>query len=170
MAHRHLSPETVDRDAVAKVAAQVQVRDIRFVVQHAALNCEYNDIPPDWTDDARIGFDCHLGEVNQERTSFTVHAAFFVAYWLQEERKPISEEQEEEVPPDVDISLILELEYHLKESSEISDEDLEHFAFLNSTFNAWPYFRQTVQSSTAQMGITPLLIPVQTVRPISVRT
>lgn len=170
MGRVHLTHETVDREAVARVAEHVQLLDIRLVMHHSALNRDHDDIPIDWPAKARIGVDCHVGAIEGDRTLFTVHGFFFVAFWLDESEKPQTEQEEGDNPPDVDISLVFELDYELREKEGISEDDLEHFAFLNSQFNAWPYFRQTVQAATTQMGITPLVVPVRTVRPIAVRT
>lgn len=170
MAQQHLTAETVDREAVARVAANVQLLDVRLVMHHAALNRDHHEIPIDWASKARLGVDCHVGTIEGDRTLFTVHGFFFVEFWGDESQKPETQQDEGDTPPDVDISLVYELDYELKEKNGISEDDLEHFAYLNARFNAWPYFRQTVQASTTQMGIRPLLVPVHTVRPIAIPT
>jgi len=137
-------------------------------MHHAALNCDRNDIPVDWAAKARLGVDCHVGATEGDRTLFTVHGFFFVEFWRDESQEPETQQEEGDNPPDVDISLVYELDYELKDKEGISEDDLEHFAYLNARFNAWPYFRQTVQTSTTQMGIRPLVVPVHTVRPIAV--
>lgn len=43
---------------------------------------------------------------------------------------------------------------------EMSAADVKAFADFNSTFNAWPYWREFVQSMTARMGLPSVIIPV----------
>jgi preprotein translocase subunit SecB len=45
-----------------------------------------------------------------------------------------------------------------------SKEEIEGFARLNGTFNAWPYLREIVQSTTTRMGIPPLILPLYRIK------
>ncbi len=136
MARAHLTQETVDREAVARVAASVQLLDVRLVMHHAALNRDHDDIPIDWPARARLGVDCHVGSIEGDRTFFAVHGFFYVEFWVDESQKPETQQEEGDNPPDVDISLVYELDYELKDKEGISEDDLELFAYLNARFNA----------------------------------
>ncbi len=63
-------------------------------------------------------------------------------------------------------SLILSIEtsfalyYSIKSVGDFGDESIKAFAFTNGIFNAWPYWREYVQSTAARMGLPPIVIPV----------
>jgi hypothetical protein len=52
------------------------------------------------------------------------------------------------------------LRYHLPAKHDLSPEHLEAFAQVNGAYNAWPYWRELVQSTLARMGLPPVTIPV----------
>jgi hypothetical protein len=41
----------------------------------------------------------------------------------------------------------------------ITQKNLDVFGQINGVFNAWPYWREFVQSTTTRMGLPPLTIP-----------
>lgn len=45
--------------------------------------------------------------------------------------------------------------------------DLEQFAKVNGVFNAWPFLREIIQSTTLRMGIAPVMLPLHRVRATS---
>lgn len=45
-----------------------------------------------------------------------------------------------------------------------SKEDVDQFAKVNGVFNAWPFLREIVQSTTLRMGIAPVMLPLHRVR------
>jgi preprotein translocase subunit SecB len=58
------------------------------------------------------------------------------------------------------VEATFELEYEVKGGEPIEPRDVEHFAFANGTFQAWPYWREYAQSATSRMGVPPLVIGV----------
>ena len=49
----------------------------------------------------------------------------------------------------------------MKSFEGINDEHLHAFSATNGVFNAWPYWREFVQNTTARMGLpTPVIVPV----------
>jgi preprotein translocase subunit SecB len=42
----------------------------------------------------------------------------------------------------------------------LTEAHLDAFAKTNAVFNAWPYWREFVQSTTVRMGLPPLVTPV----------
>jgi len=50
--------------------------------------------------------------------------------------------------------------YRLDGAEGLDDMALSSFADLNGTYNAWPYWREFVQSITSRMDLPPLTIPV----------
>ncbi|HIJ71489.1 MAG TPA: hypothetical protein HPP87_09020 [Planctomycetes bacterium] len=49
--------------------------------------------------------------------------------------------------------------YHIENLEGLTDEHFKHFADKNAVFNAWPYWREFVQSATARMQLPPLTLP-----------
>lgn len=60
----------------------------------------------------------------------------------------------------LDIEATFLLLYSVKSVEGLDDEALSSFAHLNGTYNAWPYWREFVQSMTSRMDLPPLTIPV----------
>ena len=62
------------------------------------------------------------------------------------------------------IEIIIEAEfmltYKVKDLKELSDEGILAFAKTNGIFNAWPYWREYVQSTIARLGIPNYTVPV----------
>jgi len=53
-----------------------------------------------------------------------------------------------------------ELSYEVPGNESFSPEELEGFGHVNAVFNAWPYWRELVQTSLARMAMPPLTVPV----------
>jgi preprotein translocase subunit SecB len=52
------------------------------------------------------------------------------------------------------------LRYALSPSLDATEEHFKHFANLNAVVNAWPYYREAVQSCVARMGLPTLVLPL----------
>ena len=63
----------------------------------------------------------------------------------------------------LDASFILV--YTLPETATFESRCLQHFSELNGAYNAWPYWRELVQSATGRVGLGGILVPVY--RPVS---
>jgi hypothetical protein len=62
--------------------------------------------------------------------------------------------------PFLAVKAVFEVTYRLPEGLKASREELEAFAAVNGVFNAWPYFREYVQTTTARMNVTPIVLPL----------
>lgn len=63
--------------------------------------------------------------------------------------------------PAILISATFVLVYRLKEAiPDMSDEQLVAFGQHQGMLNAWPYWREFVQSATSRMGLPPLKMPL----------
>lgn len=69
-------------------------------------------------------------------------------------------DEEAESDAVVHINSIFRLSYELPNAHVYPQEDLEEFASVNAVFNAWPYFREIVQSMLVRMGLPPVPIPL----------
>jgi len=50
--------------------------------------------------------------------------------------------------------------YLLEAAAQYPADALGHFAALNGVFNAWPYWRELVQTVTGRVGLPSVLVPV----------
>ncbi len=67
--------------------------------------------------------------------------------------------RDEEHPPWATVSTTVRLVYAFS-GAVPPKADLEQFAKVNGIYNAWPYLREIVQSTTTRMGIAPLMLPL----------
>ena len=64
-----------------------------------------------------------------------------------------------------EIRATFELSYRIPTEEDFSSEQLKAFGQNNAVFNAWPYWRELVQSSLARMSMPTLTVPVFRVLP-----
>lgn len=57
------------------------------------------------------------------------------------------------------------LVYELRPDAEIEDHCFEYFAEVNGPYNAWPYWRELVQTATGRTGMAGVTVPVFHPRP-----
>jgi hypothetical protein len=69
-------------------------------------------------------------------------------------------EIDSEDPPFLSIRASFALEYTVESINDFGDENIRAFAETNGIFNAWPYWREYVQSTSARMGFPVMTIPV----------
>lgn len=50
--------------------------------------------------------------------------------------------------------------YDLEGASTYPEDALKHFAELNGPYNAWPYWREFIQTVTGRVGVASIVIPV----------
>lgn len=55
--------------------------------------------------------------------------------------------------------------YRIPSFDGLASESITAFGETNGVFNAWPYWREFVQSTTVRMGLPPLTVPVYRVLP-----
>lgn len=63
-------------------------------------------------------------------------------------------------PTMLSIRATFDLRYQLSKIAECSRQDLTQFANVNGVYNAWPYWRELIQSVSVRMGLPPLTLPV----------
>jgi hypothetical protein len=62
--------------------------------------------------------------------------------------------------PLVDITADYRLMYELIDDQQLPDSAIQCFAELNGPYNAWPYWREFVQSATGRIGMASVVLPV----------
>jgi hypothetical protein len=72
--------------------------------------------------------------------------------------------------PLVRIRAKVELRYKVPPSFPVLKKELNAFARVNAVYNAWPYFREIVQSVSGRMELPQMILPVYRIRPPKPRT
>lgn len=152
--------------AVAKVASVIQIDDIRLRFMTAVIGAPSpGELPARWVDEVSTTHEGHavLGEVDADApvaddlSHFLATVSFQIEYWAPD-RTPAEDEV-----PDVGLFAAFDLTYDLTSSEGLRYAELQEFARVNAVFNAWPYWRELVHSTTRRMGFTvPLVVGVLT--------
>lgn len=93
----------------------------------------------------------------QCRTQEDEHILVFPRFLLKAKQKG-KKEAEENIQVRIEAEYILI--YEAKDLKNLSDESILAFANTNGIFNAWPYWREYVQSTIARLGIPNYTVPV----------
>jgi preprotein translocase subunit SecB len=131
------------------IASRVQIKSVRL------LNARVNFNPSEISEGlmVKFGFDAEASKNENEKT-ISVRSKFQTSALKEEE-------------PDVKKTLVriqgeYELEYSIDSFDKIKPENIKAFGEMNGVYNAWPYWREFVQSITVRMGLPPLTLPVMT--------
>lgn len=68
--------------------------------------------------------------------------------------------EDPESKPSVRIRAAFELTYRVPDDVHVLQEAVQQFAKANGVFNAWPYWREIVHSTTTRMGLPGFVAPV----------
>jgi len=154
-----VTPSTVDMRAVARVSTQVTLQAVRLSHVQAAVYTDVDEIPSDWGNNAFIAFDSRGAKRSTDDTQLHVWCSFIAVYvpgaQPNEDEFP---ELSDDSPPAVDVEATFELVYDIADFSALEQGDPQHFALVNGSFNAWPYWRELAQNATMRMGIAPLIL------------
>ena len=74
--------------------------------------------------------------------------------------KAIIREKDAGKPPLVDARAGFEIRYRLPADFQVTKKQLNDFAKINGVFNAWPYFREFLQSSFQRMELPTPMLPL----------
>jgi preprotein translocase subunit SecB len=66
---------------------------------------------------------------------------------------------EKEDSPTVEVRATIRLEYNCENVDQFDKEHIEAFGKYNGVYNAWPYWREYVQSAISRMSLPPLTVP-----------
>lgn len=138
-----------DMASAVNVAGRVEL----LLVKLLACNCKQRPNRPA----GRMAFDitrsCRAEPSNDKDALGVV--VRFVLYAFGE-----GEEQQKKKNAFLTIDATFFLLYSIRSLEGLGDKALASFADLNGTYNAWPYWRELVQSITSRMDLPPLTIPV----------
>ncbi len=135
-----------DMDRAMKVARRVDLRDIRLL----SGRVRQAERVAGKADKGRIDINVQTKSTFDKRgKSATVRTRFRLKVFDESAAKQIA-----------DVSAEFSLVYALADCSDITSEDVRSFGQANGVFNAWPYWREWVQSSFSRMGLPPFVVPV----------
>ena len=140
-------------DELKRLIAEVEIEGVCLVKANAETRVRS---PADTgTVDLLVNRTAELSERQEDGT-------FFVVATIRAQLVP--EEEKEE--PLVSVETSFELQYRLPEGFRVGPDTLTTFAETNGVYNAWPYWREFVQSTFARMGLPPVVLPLLRAREV----
>lgn len=145
---------TTNADLAQKVGRLVDLQAV--VVKSADLDASFDplNLPEQLTLESGYRSTYTLGNSadGKRRVDVTIEFKFLC-------KEPDAEDGE---PGETALSLTstFVLVYALREDIDIEAECFSHFANLNGAYNAWPYWREFVQSATTRAGMPGVIVPL----------
>lgn len=131
------------------VAECVEIRTIAQVSFSASLGSLRDELP----DQIELGVNVETGFNRADKTIFVRTRFRFAARYDAAEEDAVC------------IQACYFLHYSVPTFEGIRKANVVAFGELNGVHNAWPYWREFVQSATTRLGLAPLTLPVQ--RPVT---
>lgn len=75
-----------------------------------------------------------------------------------------SSDAEQKRPP-LALKVEYELKYRVPPDFKATKAEISSFAKVNGVYNAWPYFREYVQTTVQRMNLPPVILPVYRIPP-----
>lgn len=161
MAEKQKNNETEgpDLDRVGRVASKAEIESLRIVSLHVHTNlpARRDERFPEALEAAQANTNLVFGAtaIPLEDDHLQIDTEFHL----------VSGQDAEDLAASLDEAAVavhceLQLFYRVEGLSSFSDEDLAAFADVNGVFNAWPYWREVVDSAFARMELPRLVMPV----------
>ncbi len=134
-------------DHASAVSERVEIEDVKLLQS----KCHYHPTGEKLPDKLNVEF--HV-KTNADQASLSIHVVVgFRLTGIFEGASPKDE-------PLLEIEAKFLLLYRVSSLEGLSHRNLKAFGELNGLYNAYPYLREFVQSTTSRMGLPPLVIPV----------
>lgn len=140
-------------DELKRLIAEVEIEGVRLV--EATAETKVRSPADTGAVDLLVNRTAEISERQDSKT-------FFVMAKMRAQLVP--EQAKEE--PLVSIETSFELQYRLPEGFRADPDTLTTFAQTNGIYNAWPYWREFVQSTFARMGLPPVVLPLLRAREV----
>lgn len=128
--------ESVDLQAVSRVARNIDLRDIRVVQVLASLSpTSEGSLEP------KITFDCKGSMVEPDQLNVICDYTLTVS------------------GAGANVRVMYLLVYEVSGSTP-TEQDVEQFAKVNAVYHSWPFLRQFLYDLTSKMGLPALTLPV----------
>lgn len=132
---------------IARLIAAAQLEDVRLVELTAKTTIRS---PKDvGSVDFKISPSARVKERRKDGT-------FFVQAMMDARLIPTERRND----PAISVKAEYELKYRLPQTFKAPRRDLHIFAAVNGVFNAWPYWRELIQSIATRMNLPPLTLPL----------
>ena len=133
-----------------RVAAKVEILQIRLVQSTVKAELERPEPP----EHVRHGLQVNC-VADRETKTITVRVKFLFRAHYEDGKEPST------APLIVDAEFMLA--YQVPSLDGIEEKHIDAFAKLNGAYNAWPYWREYLQSSLTRVGLPALTVPVATI-------
>jgi hypothetical protein len=137
-----------DRIDLARIIASVQIDDIRLREGSCRSLFEAANLPEELS--ASLSHETAVNTDLREGVAFLISVRFL----LEVRREPNGDDVLAEV------GAVFDLSYHVPTDENFSAEEIEGFGQFNAVFNAWPYWREFVQTSMSRMAMPGLTVPL----------
>lgn len=138
----------VDLAAVARVARNINLRDIRMIRIDATCSPS-----PSEALEPQISFETSSALVSEHLLNVICVYDFSVSSGGQQAAS----------------ATIAYLMMYEVVGESVNEDDIEHFARANGVYHSWPFLRQLLFDLTSKMGFSPLTLPVFQVLPRSTK-
>lgn len=139
---------TTNIQLAKEIAKFVQLRSIVLKNAHLESSIEGN-LPP--TISINQQHRCLFEEKTDEERFINVLAEF---------KFNASKEEGDAIGSLAKLEATFLLVYAIPQEAKFDHRCLKHFAELNGIYNAWPYWRELVQTVTGRIGLGGILVPV----------
>lgn len=136
-----------DFKSLSKVANKVELQNIFLIYSEVRRSL-----------DADYEFNKVGAEIASGGTLYEDHKAHFIAkVQFSLKGKPEGTEDDNEI-----VSIVNEyiVRYSVADRKGLTKKDIKAFCNINAVYNAWPYWREYVQSMTNRMDIPTLIMPL----------
>ncbi len=132
------------------LTARVQIENVTLLSSKISRNPDLDDAPE------KIGINSGFqisGACNDDHSKARIRVRFHLTGLMDDPEKTA----------DVfEIEAEFALVYAISSFDGLDEANLDAFGRLNGVFNAWPYWREHVQSSLAKLQLPPIIVPVLT--------
>jgi len=136
-------------DVSVGVAPWTHIKEVRLV--NSSVRSQYQQ--PSAPTDVKYSIGART-DVDRETKQLIVHALLMSC--------AVGEQEPECAKEILRIESEFLLTYDTNLPREITDAEADAFGKMNGIHNAWPYWREYVQSTTARLGFPPLTLPLMT--------
>jgi hypothetical protein len=137
-------------ELAVQVSDRVQIQDVRLV----RCNCQMQPAALALPAPMRFRWSFAHNASTQAKPDGT-HIAVLARFRFSANREGSTGDQ-----PSIAIEATFLLTYAASSMNGLGEEHLRSFGTFNGVFNAWPYWRELLQSITSRMGLPGLVVPV----------
>jgi hypothetical protein len=148
-----VTTSTFSQSELAAVIGRVQLVDVRLVSADVRTLVR----------DARVVPDANLAMRHATKVIGRSDGGFLVLAAM--DANVVSGQAKADADPPIRMQVAFALQYELPDAASVSDAVLAEFARVNGAFNAWPYWREYIQTTAARMNLPPVVLPVFRVAP-----